>query len=94
MPAHITPDEVRQKITAAQDELAADQLPEGSLARARYDRGPAYLELPHAPEEADAEECRRYGLTPEQWSEEVEAARIAYRHDTKLDLVREGAGRV
>jgi hypothetical protein len=90
----ITPQQVRDYMWKHLDEPIEECLPEGSLARDRYQRGLAYVDCAHDPADADADDCRKYGLTPEQWSEQVEAARIALHHDLKLRAVQQGAGHI
>jgi hypothetical protein len=90
----VTPQQIRNYMAQHLDEPAEGCLPEGSLALARYRRGLAYVDCPHAAADADAGECREYGLTGEQWSQQVEAARIALHHDMKLHAVQQGAGHI
>jgi hypothetical protein len=90
----VTPQHVRTYMSQHLDEPAEACLPEGSLALERYRRGVAFVECPHAPSDADAKECERFGLTAEQWSQQVEAARIALHHDMKLHAVQQGAGHI
>ncbi len=94
MPVLVRLEDLRTALAEDPDRLAEELLPEGSFARAKYEQGIVYLDRPHRPEDADREELERWGLTPEQWSEQMELALVALRHDLKLDAIREGIGRV
>lgn len=39
--------------------------------------------------DADGDERKSRDLTPKEWAEEMDAARIAPAHDIKLDLIEE-----
>lgn len=94
MTAHVTVADVRTELSRNPDALAQNLLPRGSLARAKYEAGIAFVQRPHGPDDADPEECRRYGLTPAEWAEEMEAALAALRHDARMDAINQGGGRV
>ena len=81
----------RTKLAADEDALALDFLPEGSFARWAYEhKSYPTVHDPHAPAEADKGECKKWGLTPEEWAEEMAVARAAMAHDMKLDMIMEG----
>jgi hypothetical protein len=90
----VTPQHVRTYMSQHLDEPAEACLHEGSLALARYRKGLAYVDCAHDAAHADAAECREFGLSAEQWSQQVEAARIALHHDMKLHAVQQGAGHI
>lgn len=47
-------------------------LPDNSFAAACFDQNSLEdLLSPHAPENADAADCREWGLTPEEWSAQI-----------------------
>lgn len=87
-------EDLQAALAAEPDRLAEELLPQGSFARHKYDQGPAYVFRPHRPSDADPEELREWGLTPEQWAEQMAVALVALRHDMKLDALQEGFGRV
>ncbi len=94
MPALVSLEDLRKALSEDPDRLAEELLPEGSFVRAKYEQGIAYVDRPHRPEDADPAELEKWGLTPEQWSEQMEVALVALRHDLKLDVIQEGIGRV
>jgi hypothetical protein len=52
-----------------------DRLAGKNFATACFDQNSiAELESPHAPEDADLDECSNWGITPEEWSDAIEAA--------------------
>lgn len=53
-----------------------------TFAEACYNQNSlAELEAPHSPADADATDCRTWGITAEQWSEAIELALQARRQD-------------
>lgn len=91
MPAKMTVEKLKARIAADPDTLAAELLPPDSFARYAYDNK-SYPEIrkDHARADADKAECEKWGLTPDEWAEEMNAARLAMAHDMKLDLIQEG----
>lgn len=81
----------RRRLSENLDQYALDLLPEGSFARWAYEHKswPA-IRRSYTPEEADRAECEKWGLTPEEWVEQMQIVRYATAHDMKLDMVREG----
>lgn len=92
MAAMITTSELRQLMAADLDRYAIEHLPEGSLARFAYENKPyPAVRKMHKPSEANPADCEKWSLTPEEWTEEMEAARLAMAHDMKLDLLMNDA---
>ncbi len=94
MPVLVDLEALRKALSEEPDRLAEELLPEGSFVRHKYEQGIAYVNRPHAPEDADPEELETWGLTAEQWSQQMEVALHALEHDLKLDVIQEGMGRV
>lgn len=91
MPTKVTIAQLKARIGQDPDTHALDLLPPDSFARHAYESKPyPQIRRAHAPEAADKDECERWQLTPEEWAEEMDAARIALAHDMKLDLIRKG----
>lgn len=91
MPVLITSAELMAQIEKEPDTLASTWLPEGSFAKAAYmEKSIVQLRSPHGPADADKAECEKWDLTPEQWSQQMEIALIATRHDARLDLIEQG----
>ncbi|GBD44085.1 hypothetical protein HRbin40_01568 [bacterium HR40] len=90
----VTLAEIRQALAENPDRLAEELLPLGSFVRHKYDQGPAWVFRPHRPEDADPRELAEWELTAEQWAEQMAVARLALRHDMKLDALQEGFARV
>lgn len=91
MPRKITVAQLKSRMATDPDVLAADWLPPDSFARHAYDTKP-YPLVKKVCTSADAgkAECEKWGLTSDEWAEEMAAARIAIAHDMKLDLIKEG----
>lgn len=94
MPELIDLATLESRMKAYPDAWAHAFLPSASLAREIYDLGIVYAERPSAPENAHTGECDRYGLTPQQWSEQMKVALRALRHDAKLGILEKGQGAV
>ena len=92
MPELIDLATLESRIKAYPDAWAHAFLPSASLAREIYELGIVHAERPHTPEDAHADECDRYGLTPEQWSEQMKVALRALKHDAKLGILEKGRG--
>lgn len=91
MTTKISFDEFTTKLVADEDALAFDLLPKDSFARWAYEhKSYPSVHDPHTPAEADMAECKRWGMTPEEWAEQMAIARMAMAHDMKLDLIKEG----
>lgn len=91
MPTKVTIAQLKARMADDLDAYAVELLPPDSFARHAYENKP-YPEIrrAHSADDADKEECERWGLTSEQWAEELDAARIALAHDMKLDLIKKG----
>ena len=91
MAAKITIAQIRARIAANADEYAVEYLPPDSFARHAFETKP-YPAIKRAKTAADADkaECEKWGLTADEWAEEMSAARIALAHDMKLDLIMKG----
>ena len=91
MPTKVKVAQLKARIGEDPDVYALDLLPPDSFARHAYENKP-YPEIrrAHAGAGADEAECARWQLTPEEWAEEMDAARLALAHDMKLDLIRTG----
>ncbi|HSF96375.1 MAG TPA: hypothetical protein VLA52_15220 [Thermohalobaculum sp.] len=84
-------DEFEKKLAADLDTLALDLLPEGSFARWVYEqKSYPVVHDAHTPAEANRGECKKWGLSAEEWAEQMAVARAAMAHDMKLDLIKEG----
>jgi len=83
--------ELKANIAMDPDSLACDLLPAGSFARYAYDNKPyPVVKAVHTAADAQKAECEEWGMTADQWVEEMAAARVAMAHDMKLDLIKEG----
>lgn len=90
----VTLAEVERFIRNNPDSTASDALPADGFARHLYMNG-TQPELANTdPARADAGVLGKWGLTPEQWAEQVKAAARARAHDAKLDMLHEGIGKV
>jgi hypothetical protein len=91
MAAKITGAQIRLRIGANEDEYAAEFLPPDSFARHVFETKPyPVIKRAKTASDADKAECEKWGLTAEEWAEEMAAARIALAHDMKLDLITKG----
>ncbi len=43
------------------------------------------LRSPHAPEDADSTDCKTWGITPDEWSQAIEVARLE-----REEIIKEG----
>jgi hypothetical protein len=91
MTAKITTVQLRSRIKGDPDMYALGFLPTDSFARHAYQTKsyPAIRSV-YSVANAKPHECERWHLTPEEWLEEMGAARLALAHDMKLDLIRQG----
>jgi len=91
MTTKITTVQLRTQIKHYPDIYALALLPTDSFARHAYQTKsyPAIKNV-YSPTAAKRHECERWHLTPDEWLEEMDAARIALAHDMKLDLIRQG----
>ena len=89
--AKLTLEDFRRKLAEDPDRYAFDLLPEGSFARWAYEHKswPAICRT-YTPDEADKAECEKWGLTSEEWVEQMQIVRYATAHDMKLDMIKEG----
>jgi len=73
------------------DQYAVEFLPPDSFARHAYETKsfPA-IRKAHTAASADAAECEKWGLTAQEWADEMDAVRVALAHDMKLDLISKG----
>lgn len=91
MTTKVTTAQLKSRMQADLDAYAVDFLPADSFARHAYDNKPyPALRSAHSASDADKEECEKWDLTPEEWVEEMDAARLALVHDMKLDLIKKG----
>lgn len=91
MPRKITVAQLKSRMATDPDALAVEWLPPDSFARHAYDTRPyPLIKRACTPADAVEPECQKWGLTSEEWAEEMAAARIALAHDMKLDLIKEG----
>lgn len=91
MASKVTVAEIRARIAADPDVLALDLLPTDSFARYAYENKPyPILKRENSAADADRADCEKWGLTADEWAEQMAAARIAMAHDMKLDLLKEG----
>jgi len=91
MSSKVTEAQLRARIAVDPDAPAADLLPPRSFARYAYENKPyPVVRTRHSADDARASECTEWGLTPEEWAEEMSAARLAMAHGMKLDLIQEG----
>jgi hypothetical protein len=93
MTAKITTLQLRSQIKGDPDMYALGFLPIDSFARHAYQNKsyPAIRSV-YSVSNAEQKECERWRLTPEEWLEEMDAARLALAHDMRLDLIRHGYG--
>lgn len=91
MPTKVTIAQLKSHMAGDLDAYAFELLTPDSCARHGYDTKP-YPEIrgAHCAANADGDECKSCDLTPKEWAEEMDAARIALAHDMKLDLIRKG----
>jgi hypothetical protein len=91
MTAKITTNQLKTRIKGDPDTYALGFLPVDSFARHAYQHKsyPAIRDV-YSVTNAKKHECERWHLTPEEWFEEMGAARIALAHDMKLDLIKQG----
>lgn len=76
------------------DEPAGDVFPDDSFAKSAY-LNANQAELAHSePSDAKAEHLEKWGLTAEEWSQQMKAVARARGHDARLDMLKEGVGRV
>lgn len=91
MPAKITTTQLISRIEVDPDIYALDLLPPDSFARHAYETKPyPAIRAAHSAADAGKAECDQWGLTAEEWVEEMDAARFALAHDMKLDLIKKG----
>jgi hypothetical protein len=91
MASKVTVAEIKARIAASADTLALDLLPADSFARHAYETKPyPILKRENSAANADKADCQKWGLTAEEWAEQMAVARIAMAHDMKLDLLKEG----
>jgi hypothetical protein len=91
MPTKVTTAQIKSRIEAELDTYALELLPPDSFARHAYETKPyPAIRGAHSAADADKEERDRWGLTAEEWAEEMDAARLALAHDMKLDLIKKG----
>jgi len=78
MPAKITAAELLPRITEDPDMHALGLLPIDSFARHAY-QTKTYSSIGNVykASDTDADECAEWDVTPEEWVEEMDAARIA-----------------
>lgn len=51
---------------------------DGNFAAACYnDNSLAELSAPHSPSDANKRDCETWGISPQEWSDAIEAARLA-----------------
>lgn len=82
--------DIERQIRVNPDQMAGDILPDGSFAKHAYmNASDAHL-AKTAPEQADSSECSEWGLSAEEWSEQMKAVARARAHDAKLDLLKQG----
>lgn len=82
---------LKSRIEGDADQYAVEFLPPDSFARHAYETKsfPAIRKV-HGAGDADSAECEKWGLTAQEWADEMEAVRIALAHDMKLDLINKG----
>ena len=91
MSAKVTRSSVLSKISSDPDAYAIEFLPRNSFARHAYENKPyPAIRSAHSATNADKQECQKWGLSADDWVEEMDAARIALAHDMKLDLIKKG----
>ncbi len=91
MAMKVTAAQIRSRIEANADDYAAEMLPPDSFARHAFENKPyPAIKRAKTPADADKAECEKWGLTADEWAEEMAAARIALAHDMKLDLIMKG----
>jgi hypothetical protein len=91
MPTTITSAQLKSRIEAELDTYALELSPPESIARHACETKPyPAIRGAHSAADADNEECDGWGLTAEEWAEEMDAARLALAHDMKLDLIKRG----
>lgn len=92
--AMITLADVEAFIRKNPDEQAGDVFPDDSFAKSAY-LNANQAELAHSePKDAKPEHLKKWGLTAEAWSQTMKAVARARAHDAKLDVIKEGVGRV
>jgi len=91
MSAKITPDRLLTLIQGDPDMYALGFLPINCFARHVYQtKSYPAIRSAHTAADADSDECQKWGLTSEEWVEEMDAAKVALAHDMTLDLLRKG----
>ncbi len=90
MAEKVTLAEVERQISDNPDQMAGDMFPEGSFAKHAYlNASDAHL-AKTSPEQADSAECSKWGLSAEEWAEQMKAVARARAHDAKLDMIKQG----
>lgn len=87
-------EDVRRRIAEKPDELAGELFEPGSFAREVYDKASTAHLARGARGDVDRDEATRWSLSDEQWASQLEAVEVARKHDAKLDVLKEGIGRV